>query len=319
MTDHEIAGAMPLPGRRCTARAQASFTSNASLAEQGIARDLEDETIDDPETPFPKDSAEETNSDNSTIHSGVPDTSTNVSMVGSYRTPCTIAAGSRAVAAGPGPIPGRNATQAERGKAREEERSLLEENGMIPPEQSPKSGTIRRWLGNLIPCVFPSGQAKTSPARDGDSPGSSRDRRGQTATVETDPLLGKANLSYGSQDPPVTIDKQWEEAVLKGEIQTSWQREATILLRYSAPLILTFLLQYSLNVASVFAVGHLGEVELGAVSLASMTANITGYAVYQGLATSLDTLCAQAYGSGQKKLVGLQTQRMVIRPSDFKK
>lgn len=42
-----------------------------------------------------------------------------------------------------------------------------------------------------------------------------------------------------------------------------------------------------------------------------MTANITGYAVYQGLATSLDTLCAQAYGSGKKTLVGLQLQRMV--------
>jgi MATE family multidrug resistance protein len=35
-------------------------------------------------------------------------------------------------------------------------------------------------------------------------------------------------------------------------------------------------------------------------------------AVYQGLATSLDTLCAQAYGSGKKKLVGLQMQRMIF-------
>ena len=42
-----------------------------------------------------------------------------------------------------------------------------------------------------------------------------------------------------------------------------------------------------------------------------MSANITGYAIYQGLATSLDTLCAQAYGSGHKTLVGLQMQRMV--------
>lgn len=42
-----------------------------------------------------------------------------------------------------------------------------------------------------------------------------------------------------------------------------------------------------------------------------MTAQITGYAVYQGLSTSLDTLCAQAYGSGRKTLVGLQLQRMV--------
>lgn len=41
-----------------------------------------------------------------------------------------------------------------------------------------------------------------------------------------------------------------------------------------------------------------------------MTANITCYAPIQGLATSLDTLCAQAYGSGHKHLVGLQLQRM---------
>lgn len=41
-----------------------------------------------------------------------------------------------------------------------------------------------------------------------------------------------------------------------------------------------------------------------------MTANITCLAPFQGLATSLDTLCAQAYGSGHKHLVGLQIQRM---------
>ncbi len=75
--------------------------------------------------------------------------------------------------------------------------------------------------------------------------------------------------------------------------------------------MVTFLLQYSLTVSSIFTVGHLGKVELGAVSLASMTATITGFAVYQGLVTSLDTLCAQAYGSGRKKLVGLQMQRMI--------
>lgn len=42
-----------------------------------------------------------------------------------------------------------------------------------------------------------------------------------------------------------------------------------------------------------------------------MTANITCYAPFQGLTTSLDTLCSQAYGSGHKHLVGLQVQRMI--------
>jgi MATE family multidrug resistance protein len=128
---------------------------------------------------------------------------------------------------------------------------------------------------------------------------------------EQAPLLADSNRPYGGQDDPKIISERWEEAVKDGKIQTTWQREAKVLSGYAFPLMATFLLQYSLTVASVFVLGHIGATELGAVSLASMTANITGYAIYQGLATSLDTLCPQAYGSGKKKLVGLQMQRMV--------
>ena len=64
---------------------------------------------------------------------------------------------------------------------------------------------------------------------------------------------------------------------------TTWQSEARICAGYSQSLVLTLLLQYSLNLTSVITVGRLGTAELGAVSLASVTANITGYAVYQGL------------------------------------
>lgn len=114
----------------------------------------------------------------------------------------------------------------------------------------------------------------------------------------------------GSQSDCRTTDiRVLSPTALHGE--SSWRHESTTLARTSWPLILAFLLQYSLPVASVFTVGHLGKIELGAVSLAGMTANITGYAVYRGLATALDTLCAQAYGSGHKTLVGLHMQRMV--------
>lgn len=43
-----------------------------------------------------------------------------------------------------------------------------------------------------------------------------------------------------------------------------------------------------------------------------MTAIITGYAVYQGFSTSLDTLCPQAYGSGKLRQVGLHTLRVTL-------
>lgn len=92
---------------------------------------------------------------------------------------------------------------------------------------------------------------------------------------------------------------------------TSLTRELKILAKRAFPLMITFPLQYSLTVASIFSVARLGTVELGAATLASMTVSITGYAIYQGMVTSVDTLCSQAYGPGRKVLVGLHVQRMV--------
>ena len=78
------------------------------------------------------------------------------------------------------------------------------------------------------------------------------------------------------------------------------------------PLMLTLILQISFNLVTVWVAGHLGTRELAASSLANMTANVTGFCVYEGLATSLDTLTSQAYGAGRKQLVGLYVQRMCV-------
>lgn len=43
-----------------------------------------------------------------------------------------------------------------------------------------------------------------------------------------------------------------------------------------------------------------------------MSGSITCFAAFQGLATCLDTLCAQAYGSGRNHLVGLLCQRATL-------
>jgi hypothetical protein len=96
---------------------------------------------------------------------------------------------------------------------------------------------------------------------------------------ETTSLLrrGSGGPSYNAVDAE-DIDRKWEEAVMAGLIRTTWRREAIVIGKNAAPLVVTFLLQYSLTVASIFTLGHLGKKELGAVSLASMTASITGYA-----------------------------------------
>jgi multidrug resistance protein, MATE family len=113
-------------------------------------------------------------------------------------------------------------------------------------------------------------------------------------------------------DEIVLISKSWDAAVREGKISTSARRELKVLSQNSAPLVVTFLLQYSLVVASILSVGHLGKTELAAVTLATMTASITGFALIQGLATCLDTLCPQAYGAGNFRMVGLYFQKCVL-------
>ena len=283
-------------------------------AEASIARDLEAEPDSDPDNPIEdSDGEDESDSEASTIRPGKAGTSFSHSMTGSYRRPSFATAGPRATMVPSLIGSDRHPTKTERHEARREERSLLRDNNVIPPKH-PQKGEGSQTIGSLLSrhlavAGIPGGDRKVvHPDEDAAAEAVEDPLSG---VAETTPLLGNPALPYGGQDAPETLNQRWEEAVAAGKIHTTWQREAKVLARYSGPLIITFLLQYSLTVASIFTVGHLGTTELAAVSLASMTANITGYAIYQGLATSLDTLCSQAYGSGHKKLVGLQMQRMV--------
>ena len=294
-------------------RSRSSLVGEAPLAEAAIAKDLENEPDPDPDNPVEDgDTEDESDSDLETLRQTA--SNSHYSMVGSYRRPSYTPAGTRATTVTRPAFEDVSwlPTKRERKEAREQERSLLRDNHVIPPKHPKKRGS-KQSLGRRVSGYLgvPGGEGASAKRL---SDASSHKGDAQLAipnSGEEEPLLGDPSLPYGGQDRPEDIDQKWEEAVMEGKIQTTWQREAKVVARYSGPLVLTFLLQYSLTVASIFAVGHLGKTELAAVSLASMTANITGYAIYQGLATSLDTLCAQAYGSGKKKLVGLQTQRMV--------
>ena len=277
-----------------------SLPDYSPLAQASIARDIEE----DPDDAVESESETESDSESSTLR---PSTSAPGRAHSLYRRPSFAGAGNRATVL-PHLLSADNErlSKKERKQAIEEERSLLRDNNIIPPKHPQAAGDDlgrRRSFFHI-----PGGDRKVS--RDEEATPPLDGALGLASEVS--PLLGDPDLPYGGQDDPETINQKWEEAVAAGMIQTTWQREAKVIARYSAPLMATFLLQYSLTVASIFTVGHIGTEELGAVSLASMSANITGYALYQGLATSLDTLCAQAYGSGRKKLVGLQMQRMVL-------
>ena len=273
------------------------------LAQQSIARDLEDEN----------EGLDVENVLEATPSGGAGGTTGgDYSMIGSFRRMSSVAYGPRPLfASAYAPDSPQYASEQDREQALVEERSLLRDNQLIPrkhprrdSEASNRSGNIlgrKLSVPGFVPRKSYTGEAESAVLEQDDD----------ADPTETTPLVRNKSLPYGGEDDPETIDRKWAEAVASGKIQTTWQREAKVLARYSWPLVVTFVLQYSLTVVSIFTVGHIGKIELGAVSLGSMSASITGYSVYFGLATSLDTLCAQAYGSGKKQLVGLQLQRMV--------
>lgn len=287
-----------------------SFSAARPIARGSIARDI---ALD------PEDAQEDANNEFGSLRRTATTSlaaAKGYGMAGSYRRPSFIAAGTNRNTIVPSlqfPDTGY-LTERDVDAMREDERSLLRDNQLLPPKH-PRRGSASGVLPGKITGMISSlrrGSSKPDEEALVEHPSREASPERGAPDEQTALLGGDPDLPYGGQDSPENIDKKWEEAVEAGKIQTTWQREAKVIGKYSRSLVITFVLQYSLPMASVFAVGHLGTEELGAVSLGSMSAGITGYSVYQGLATSLDTLCAQAYGSGHKKLVGLQLQRMVL-------
>ena len=88
--------------------------------------------------------------------------------------------------------------------------------------------------------------------------------------------------------------------------------EAKSLFNLAFPIALTALILYSRSILSMLFLGHLGDLELAAGSLAIAFANITGYSVLSGLALGMEPLCSQAFGAQRPKLLSITLHRSVI-------
>ncbi|KAI9025962.1 mate-domain-containing protein [Phycomyces nitens] len=93
-------------------------------------------------------------------------------------------------------------------------------------------------------------------------------------------------------------------------VSKPYRQEFKWLVNNAMPLVLSYLLQNSLQSVSVISAGHLGATELASASLGSMFVTVTGLSVATGGTLALDTLCSQAFTSADdKKIVGLHVQR----------
>ncbi len=248
----KMAGSQPIPPRKDAmwdhpvSSLATSFRSGSPYADEILARDIaecsEDDVVadDDSRYEFGSDAGSQSGGGG-----GGPVL---------YKQPQGVAYGVRR----PSILPDRNGghdamlNRAERMQSLDAERSLLRDNHILPPKHGiveSKPGPLSRlyrWLFSTKVRGAP--RAEGVPGIVAGSPS------------ESSPLLA------GADRGPQHLNEQWESAVASGKIKTTWQREAKTITVYSRSLIVTFLLQYSINIASVFAVGRIGKVELGAVT-----------------------------------------------------
>lgn len=139
------------------------------------------------------------------------------------------------------------------------------------------------------------------------------ERQRQYSAVEADEednLLDRL-LNHSRYSRTSNLSKSIQNELDFENLKTTYLLELKVLTKYSVPLIITFVLEHLFSIVCLIVVGHLGKNELAAVSLGSMTTTIT-FAIFEGIATALDTLCPQAYGAKNYEMVSTHVQRCLI-------
>ncbi|KAL3640800.1 Protein DETOXIFICATION 33 [Castilleja foliolosa] len=85
--------------------------------------------------------------------------------------------------------------------------------------------------------------------------------------------------------------------------------ESKTLWGISGPAIFTYICQYSLGALTQTFTGQVGELELAAVSVENSVIAGLVYGAMLGMGSALETLCGQAYGAGQIRMLGVYMQR----------
>ncbi|KAI4328175.1 hypothetical protein L6164_020553 [Bauhinia variegata] len=93
------------------------------------------------------------------------------------------------------------------------------------------------------------------------------------------------------------------------DFQREFYIETKKLWYLAGPAIFTSLAQYSLGAVTQVIAGHLGTIELAAVSVENAVIAGFSFGVMLGMGSALETLCGQAFGAGQLEMLGVYVQR----------
>ncbi|KAF5179211.1 Detoxification-like protein [Thalictrum thalictroides] len=100
--------------------------------------------------------------------------------------------------------------------------------------------------------------------------------------------------------------------MIEGGLVHNYWVESKKMWSIAAPAIITSVTQFSIAFVTVAYVGHLGEVELAAVSIVQAVIDTFAFGIMLGMASAMETLCGQAVGAGQLNMLGIYMQRSWI-------
>ncbi|KAM7280256.1 hypothetical protein ACFE04_007390 [Oxalis oulophora] len=101
----------------------------------------------------------------------------------------------------------------------------------------------------------------------------------------------------------------YEEEYVNEICGVGFLKESKKLWRLAGPAIFTGICQYALGALTQAFAGSIGELELAAVSIENSVIAGLAYGVMLGMGSALETLCGQAFGAGNMKMMGIYMQR----------
>ncbi|KAL9682371.1 hypothetical protein QQ045_014167 [Rhodiola kirilowii] len=88
--------------------------------------------------------------------------------------------------------------------------------------------------------------------------------------------------------------------------------ETKLQLYLALPMIIVNLFIAGIQIVTIMFVGHLSVTALSGAALGYSFVSVTGISVIIAMSSALDTLCGQAYGAKQFRLVGIHLQRAIV-------
>lgn len=122
----------------------------------------------------------------------------------------------------------------------------------------------------------------------------------QSAPLTTNTSAAATFVAGAADIPPIKGPRDFSTQLLI-ESKKLWY--------LAGPAIFTSICQYSLGAITQVFAGHVGTLELAAVSVENSVIAGFAFGLMLGMGSALETLCGQAYGAGQHDMLGIYMQR----------